>query len=430
MKPPRRLLTSRQMAFLGPSLRRRRVTDRPGVRVALAILLSIGLNVLLLAVVASLGAFDVGKPVKVQPVAIAPLTGDQWDANRAIVGGAPAAPVPRPPALPATPAPKPPEERESPGQVVTVAPSKDSRKPKDSRFLSDRDNTVEKETRSRFAGTRAYENVLPTPSDGLKKRVEAQPEAGEGGAAQKSAPGKEGPKATAGNGAERLELPDQKAQEKLALAPQGEREEGPGEVPVAPKVDRQRVAGGGDALRLPGAPGEGEGGQRRGGIDPRLLPTPQALSRIAGGPSPDRLEGVEEGDATALNTRSFKYATFIQRVGMAIYREWDPNRAYQSRDPDGKMFPARDRTTTIELVLDPGGAIRFVKIMDSSGLEFLDQEVVRAARAAGPFPNPPPGLIDAAGQIHLALAYTLEMRRASRVQVLLPPSSSQRPYPE
>ncbi len=419
------------MAFLGPSLRRRRVTDRPGVRVGLAILLSLGLNVLLLMVVAGLGAFDIGRPAQVRPVAIAPLTADQWDANRAIVGGAPAAPMPRPPSLPATPAPRPREEREPPGQVVTVAPSKDSRRPKDSRFLSDRDNTVEKETRSRHAGTQAFDNVLPAPSDGLKRRVEAPaPEAGEGGAGATSAPGKEGPKATAGNGAKRLEVPDQKAQEKLALAPRPGEAGGPGEIPVAPKVDRQRVAGGGDALRLPGAPGEGEGGQRRGGIDPRLLPTPQALSRIAGGPSPDRLEGVEEGEGTALNTRSFKYATFIQRVGMAIYREWDPNRAYQSRDPDGKMFPARDRTTTIELILDPGGAIRFVKIMDSSGLDFLDQEVVRAARAAGPFPNPPPGMVDGAGQIHLALAYTLEMRRASRVQVLLPPTGSQRPYPE
>lgn len=420
------------MAFLGPSLRRRRVTDRTWVRIALAILTSVGLNGLLLAVVAWFGAFDVGTPARVRPVAIAPLTSDQWAANRAIVGGAPAAPMPRPAMPQALPAPKPPpDERRVPGQVVTVAPSKDSSKPKESRFLSDRDNTVEKETRSRFAGTRAYENVLPAPSDGLKKRPEPpRPEAGQGGAAEKSAPGKEGPKATAGNGAEKLELPDQKAQEKLALAPHPDQEGGRGEIPLAPRVDRQRVPGGAEALRLPGAPGEGEGGQRKGGIDPRLLPTPQALSRIAGGPSPDRLEGVEEGDATALNTRSFKYATFIQRVGMAIYREWDPNHAYQARDPDGKLFPARDRTTTIELVLDPGGAIRFVKVMDSSGLDFLDQEVVRAARAAGPFPNPPPGMVDAAGQIHLALAYTLEMRRASRVQVLLPPSGTQRPYPE
>lgn len=419
------------MAFLGPSLRRRRVANRTGVRVVLAILASLGLNVLLLVAVARLGAFDMGTPARVRPVAIAPLTADQWAANRAIVGGAPAAPTPRPVMPQAIPAPKPPpEERRSPGQVVTVAPSKDSSKPKESRFLSDRDNTVEKETRSRFAGTRAYENVLPSPSDGLKKAPEPRPEAGHGGAAEKSAPGREGQKAQAGNGAEKLELPDQKAQEKLALAPRPEKEGAHGEIPLAPKLDRQRVPGGAEALRLPGAPGEGEGGQRKGGIDPRLLPTPQALSRIAGGPSPDRLEGIEEGDATALNTRSFKYATFIQRVGMAIYREWDPNRAYQSRDPDGKLYPARDRTTTIELVLDPGGAIRFVKVMEGSGLDFLDQEIVRAARAAGPFPNPPPGMVDAAGQIHLALAYTLEMRRASRVQVLLPPSGNQRPYPE
>ena len=87
------------MAFLGPSLRRRRVANRTGVRVVLAILASLGLNVLLLVLVARLGAFDVGTPARVRPVAIAPLTADQWAANRAFVGRAPATPMPRP-ALP------------------------------------------------------------------------------------------------------------------------------------------------------------------------------------------------------------------------------------------------------------------------------------------------------------------------------------------
>lgn len=435
MKPPSPLLTSRRMAFLGPSLRRRRVADRPGVRVALALLASLALNLLLLLVAGKMGAFDIGHPAKVSPVALAPLSAEQWAANRAVTGGAPPQQAqPRPPqqqAMPAPPPARPPEEeRRSPGQIVTVAPSKDSSKPKDARFLSDRDNTVEKETRSRFAGTRTYENVLPAPSDGAKQRVEPAPEAGEGGSGAKSVPGKEGPKATQGNGAEKLAVPDRKAEEKLALAPHQEPEHGAGDTPAAPQVDRPQPHGGPNTLQVPGAPGEGEGGQRRGGIDSRLLPTPQSLSKIAGGPSPDRIQGIEEGDATALNTRSFKYATFIQRVGMAIYREWDPNRAYQARDPDGKVYPARDRTTTIDLVLDPSGGIRFVKVMESSGLDFLDQEVVRAARSAGPFPNPPAGLVDPSGQIHLALAYTLEMRRASRVQVLLPSSGTQRPYPE
>ncbi|ACL66057.1 TonB family protein [Anaeromyxobacter dehalogenans 2CP-1] len=419
------------MAFLGPSLRRRKVDERPGTRTTAAILLSLAFNALILLILGRVGAFQLGKPATVRPVALAPLTADQWAANRAIVGGQPPpAAAPRPSDLPKIPPPPPPpEERRAHGQIVDVAPSKDSRPPKDSRFLSDRDNTVEKESRSRFAGTQAFENTLPAPSDGLKRKAPPPPpEAGENGQAAKSTPGKEGPAAPHGTGGEKLVIPEQRAQERLAVAPRPDAP-GAGDVPVAPRTDQQRLSGGGQALQVPGGAGA-QGGGRKSGIDRRLLPDPQNLARIAGGPSPDRLDGVEEGDSTALNTRSFKYATFINRVGMAIYREWDPNRAYQARDPEGKVYPARDRTTSIELVLDGSGAIRFVKLLDSSGLDFLDQEVVRAARAAGPFPNPPAGLVDASGQIHLALAYTLEMRRASRVQVLMPSLPSQRPYPE
>ncbi len=56
-------------------------------------------------------------------------------------------------------------------------------------------------------------------------------------------------------------------------------------------------------------------------------------------------------------------------------------------------------------------------------------EIVRATRAAAPFPNPPAGLVEN-GEIRLTFYYTLESRHASRVQVVLPHASGQRPYPE
>jgi TonB family protein len=348
-----------------------------------------------------------------------------------MIAGGRAPPVAPPPQQQPQIPPPPPQESKEHGQIVDVAPSKDSRKPKDSRFLSERDNTVEKETRSRWAGTQAWENTLPAPSDGQKKGAAPKAEQGESGKAALSAPGKEGPK-RGGDGADRLATPRQSQQERLALAKPPAA--GRGDLPVAPREDRPRVPGSGEVLKVPGEPGgagEAEGGQRRSGeLDARLLPDAQSLARIAGGPAPNRLEDLEEGEGTALNTRSFKYATFYNRVGMSIYRQWDPNRAYRSRDPDYTMFPSRDRTTIIDLVLDgTSGAIHFVKVLSSSGLDFLDDEIVRAARAAGPFPNPPAGLIEN-GEIHMMLAYTLEMRHASRVQVILPPNPTQRPYPD
>ena len=148
------------MTHLGPSLRRAKVRERPGRRLAVAALASILLNALLLLVLARAGAFTM--PKESARVTLAPLSSKQWAANRAIGPGA-ALPA-RPPAAapkPAAPAAPPPEASHH-GQVVDVAPSQDSTPPKNSRFLSDRDNTVAKETRSRYARP-GYERTLPVP---------------------------------------------------------------------------------------------------------------------------------------------------------------------------------------------------------------------------------------------------------------------------
>lgn len=416
------------MAFLGPSLRRKRVYDRPGVRVAVATLASFLLNALVLWVLFSAGAFELPRAgTAPRSVAIAPLTSDQWDANRAIVGGPPPPVAPPRPALPITPRPPPPPDEEKPGQFVDVAPGKDSRRPKDSRFVAEKDSSTEKETVSRDAGRRHDENPLARPSDGAK----APPREllGEGGDKAVAVPGKEGDEARRGTGADRLVVPDQRPQEKLAMAPET-RPPGPGELPVAPRGDRQQITGQGDELKLPGKPGDGEGGQKRAGkIDPRLLPDLGSMSRIAGGPGLVRPDGVEEGDETSLNTRSFRYATFYQRMYRAIASEWNPMRPYDARDPERRLYPIRERVTGVVIALKATGELDGVKVVEPSGLDFLDEEALRAVRAAAPFPNPPQGMISD-GQVRVAFTFTLSFESSGRVRVVVPPSPSQRPYPE
>jgi TonB family protein len=408
------------MAFLGPSLRRRKLRERPAARAAAAIALSLLANVALLALLAATGVFDVKAPPGSSRVALAPLSASQWESNRAVAG---ARPPPRraeakPPAPPPTPAPKPPPPKAG-GQIVDVAPSDDGRSPPaDTRFLADRDNRVEKETRSRHAGKKLWENTLPAPSSGSPESKRAQAAApGDGGAAPASRPGREGPKA--GQAPTPPTAP--KPQERLALAPKLEGEATirvPGAAPrpaPAPDAQPERAPG---APAEPGARGEGDGGQRSAGALADLRPDAGMLERIAGGPSPDRLDGVEEGEATALNTRGFRYATYIVRVNRAIYSNWNPNEAYQARDPEFRMFPVRDRTTAFEIMLDASGNLENVRIVEGSGLDFLDQEILRAVRNAAPFPNPPAGLLDDRGKIRLGVfQYTL-VNRAARSQIV------------
>jgi TonB family protein len=418
------------MAYLGPSLRRRKVRERPAARTFAAIALSLLANLVLLTVLAAAGVFDVKAPKDVKPVALAPLSAEQWQRNRALSGEAPRAPAPARPKPPAKAEPqaplakaepqKPPPEERAKGQVVDVAPSADDRKPEgETRFLADRNNRVEKESRSRHAGTKRWENTLPSPSEGDAKAKGAQTP-GEEGRAQTARAGREGapPKPAPAP----APAPARPSGEKLALAP---RLEGDAAVRIPgmnaplrdtpPTPPRQPAPGAGPS-------GDGDGGERSGGPRIDLRPDAAMLARIAGGPSPDRLDGVEEGDVTALNTRSFRYATYIVRVNKAIYSNWDPNGAYQARDPDFRMYPVRDRTTAFEIVLDATGQLEAVRIVAGSGLDFLDQEILRAVRNAAPFPNPPAGLLQD-GRVRLGVfEYTLVNRGA-------PPFAGRRSYP-
>ena len=435
------------MAFLGPSLRRKRVTERPAARIAVAALASLALNALLFLVVARLGAFDLAGPPATERVELAPLSADQWSANRAIAGLPPAmrlpvapppisAPVPaqRPPeASPPTP-PPPRRDEELPGRLVQVAPSKDATPPKDSRFVSDRDNSVEKETRSRFAGTKKFANLLPSPSEGTAKPKQ---EAGEGGNADRTRQAKTGPDVANGTGAEKASTPGGKPheeQQQLALA-ERPHEPGLGGL-LQPRGQRSAPAPapGDEGLSVPGAPGPpGEASKKSG--EANLLPSTRSMAAITGGPSPDDLRDmdIEEGDGTYLNTRFYKYATFYNRIFESVYEQWKPSDAYQARDPRGTTFPLRDRRTTISMTLDASGQLTSVEVIQSSGLDFLDREIVRAVHAAAPFPNVPAALVKD-GQVRIPpSAWTLRFEAGGgiHVQVGGPPQlPSQRPFPE
>jgi len=53
--------------------------------------------------------------------------------------------------------------------------------------------------------------------------------------------------------------------------------------------------------------------------------------------------------------------------------------------------------------------VRKLELARSCGLSFLDDEAMRALNAAGPFPNPPEGMKDQAGLIHIKFGFALEV---------------------
>jgi len=372
------------MTHLGPSLRRAKVRERPRRRAAAALVVSLALNAAVFLVLVRAGAFQLGAPREAKRVVLAPISAAQWAANRAV---RPAAPGDRPAAeafaMPRPPPKPPPEpERALKGQVVDVAPSKDRTPPKSTPFLAEHDSTVEKETRSRHAKA-GYERTLPMPS---APGVQSAPSPGQDGESRRSVPGLEGRRPDPIAGAP-----------KTALAP------GQGGDLAAGQV----AAEGGS----PPAPGAGEGGQRLAGPSERLHLAPGTLARIAGGPAPDRLEGVEEGEGTFLNTRGWKYATYFNRIKQAVAATWDPVTPLDARDPDRTMFGYKDRFTLLGVTLDDSGQVKSLVVEQTSGVEFLDRAALTAFRSAQPFVNPPRGIVDANGEIKFSFGFFLELGR-------------------
>jgi len=400
------------MNHLGPSLRRRRHRSWTGWRLLAGVALSLSINALVLWLVeidwTKLKAFPAQGP---RSVALAPLSQDAWAANRQVTDGSPPAPVqaPRKPAAPAR-APAPPSAQaqapavpppQLPGQVVDVAPSKNAQPPKDTRFLAESSNTVEKESISRFSKL-DYGKAAPTPSQNRVKEQAPGPRGEQ--ASKESPPGlAAGDTRKAGTRGKLPETAPKASPDKLAMAvsPDGRIDSKDRPLDLGP--DRKKTP-----LEELGEGGEGgEGAARPGpsGGKPILTPSAAFYDKLTAAPAPDHVEGVDVGDATFLNTREWKFAGFFNRVKQTVAENWNPMGAASVRDPTGSRYFQQDRTTILAITLNPQGGVTAIKVARTSGLDFLDQTAIEAFERAQPFVNPPNGLADAHGDIRFTFGF-------------------------
>ena len=108
---------------------------------------------------------------------------------------------------------------------------------------------------------------------------------------------------------------------------------------------------------------------------------------------------MEEGDATALSSKRWVYASFFNRLKRQVAMNWNANGVRQRVDPTGSIYGFKTRITVVRVTLNAKGALEKVVVTTPSGFEELDNEAVRAFRAAEPFPNPPEGLVSKNGLI-------------------------------
>ncbi|MGK5082204.1 energy transducer TonB [Bdellovibrionota bacterium FG-1] len=134
---------------------------------------------------------------------------------------------------------------------------------------------------------------------------------------------------------------------------------------------------------------------RRPGAEKELAKDEPQWANIGAEPQ-DYIEGIRQSDRTALNTREYAFFGYHQRIRQRLEMEWTTllrealTRFYRG----GRQLASEtEYVTRVLVVLNSRGEITKVKLVSASGTQELDQVAVEAFNRAGPFPNPPRGLI-------------------------------------
>jgi protein TonB len=125
----------------------------------------------------------------------------------------------------------------------------------------------------------------------------------------------------------------------------------------------------------------------------------------------DFVPGVKEGDRTALNTKEYVFFGYFQRIRARLDHAWVPilraklTRFYRA----GRQLASEmDYRTRVLVYLNSKGEIIRVQMVSESGATDLDDSAISAFNEAGPFPNPPKGIIDRNGEIQIPWEFVLK----------------------
>jgi protein TonB len=122
------------------------------------------------------------------------------------------------------------------------------------------------------------------------------------------------------------------------------------------------------------------------------------------------IKGLKESESTALNTREFVYFSYFQRIRQQLDLAWRPilrEEVYRVFRQGRSIATDKDHTTRTVVVINSAGEVVTVRVIEESGTRNLDEAAIRAFNQAGPFPNPPKGLITAGGTVEIRWDFIL-----------------------
>ena len=109
----------------------------------------------------------------------------------------------------------------------------------------------------------------------------------------------------------------------------------------------------------------------------------------------DYVEDIPLGDMTKLNTVEFKYYGFYHRIKQRLEQHWGKSlkEKAESMAKKGRIPASEDRITALSITLDSAGQIVDIELRSSSGVSEFDEAAIDSFNKAGPFPNPPQGMM-------------------------------------
>ena len=110
----------------------------------------------------------------------------------------------------------------------------------------------------------------------------------------------------------------------------------------------------------------------------------------------DYIEDVPLGDMTSLNTVEYKYYGFYHRIRQKLEQYWGytlRKKANAYMKSGRRIASNSNKITSLTITLDQKGKILDIFVKSTSGIREFDDAAVESFNQAGPFPNPPKGLM-------------------------------------
>ncbi len=299
-------------------------------------------------------------------------------------------------------------------RIVDLDMGKDVEEPKDAKYLAQRNNRTDHETRARQTNLDRAEQGKPAePSDDREKiaQAEAQEEKSGQRGGQASGDGRQpvpetqstlsmrtpGVERSGSRGERPEESPDGLLSKLRDGRPgkEGERRAAVPEEKTTPHLTRKGyVSAFGDDSALAAAVAKQERSKHKGKFAEHQEKVLAALENF--------INEVTPGNHTELNTRAAPFAQFITHMHRQIHEKWGFGFLTQM-DASFRDSPMNDMklVAKLEIVLDKEGKVDKISMVRTSGNTGFDAAAISSVYAAEPFPSPPTAILSGNGKVYI-----------------------------